>query len=112
MLDINLFSRENFIGKMEGLPMDTREISLELKRLRKQKRLSQKALSGKCGISRASIIAIERGASDMSLSTLLEILNALGMDLKMVPKAVEAGRVAGRFPNLDELKKMRLAGEL
>ena len=48
----------------------------------------------------------------MSLQTFLGLLEALGMDLRMVPKPSERGRVEGRFPNFEEIRKMRLEGEL
>ena len=87
------------------------KISMELKKARKQKKLTQEVLARKAGLSRASIIAAEKG-TDMSLSTFLGILDALEMSLEMNPRPIDRGRVAGRFPTLDELKKMRLAGEI
>ena len=68
------------------------KISMELKKARKQKRLTQEVLSREAGVSRASIIAAEKG-TDMSLSTFLGILDALEMN----PRPIDRGRVAGRF---------------
>ena len=87
-------------------------IARELKESRKKKGLSQDALARKSGISRAALISIEKGSTNMSLQTFLGLLEALGMDLRMVPKPSERGRVEGRFPNFEEIRKMRLEGEL
>jgi len=88
------------------------DFSEEIKRLRLEKKLSQKTLAEQSGISRAALITIEQGASNMTMETFLALMDALGMDLSIVPKKIERGRVGGRFPNFEEIRKMTLAGEL
>lgn len=88
------------------------EFSGEIKRIRMEKKLSQKTLSEKSGISRTALIAIEKGSSNMSMKTFLNLMDALGMDLSLVPKKIERGRVGGRFPNFEEIRAMTLAGEI
>jgi len=88
------------------------QISGEIKRIRMEKKLSQKTLAERSGLSRAALITIEQGSSNMSIETLLKLMDALGMDFSMVPKKIERGRVGNRFPNFEEIRKMTLDGEL
>ncbi len=87
-------------------------IAMELKDARKRLGLTQAVLAKRSGISRTALNSIEKGTINMSVETLLRLLDVLGMDLRIVRKPVDRGRVAGRFPNMDELKKMRLDGEI
>lgn len=88
------------------------QISVEIKRIRMEKKLSQKTLAERSGISRATLIAIEQGSSNMTMETFLNLMDTLGMDISMVPKKIERGRVGGRFPNFEEIREMTIAGEL
>lgn len=50
----------------------------KLKQVREEKRMTQKELSLKSGVSRPTIIAIENGETkDVKVSTLLKLANAL-----------------------------------
>ncbi|OOH80328.1 hypothetical protein BOX30_06085 [Leptospirillum ferriphilum] len=87
-------------------------LSKELKEARKRSGMTQAVLAKRSGISRTALGSIEKGKTNMSIETFIGLLDALGMTLKIVKKPVERGRVEGRFPNFEELRKMRLAGEI
>jgi hypothetical protein len=55
-----------------------------LKEQRKMQRLTQQQLAEMIGKKREYISQIERGNSDMQLSTFLQIANALGLRFAMV----------------------------
>jgi len=54
-------------------------VAANLKRLRAKKRWSQEELAGRCGLHRTYIGAIERGERNITLNTLLQIANAVGV---------------------------------
>ncbi len=56
-------------------------IALIIKKLRKQRKITQSELADYAGLSRAGIAKIEAGESDIKLSTLISIANLLGLDL-------------------------------
>lgn len=53
-----------------------------LRRLRKEKNLTQEKLAFKIGLEISQISRIERGLLNTSISTVFEIANALELDLK------------------------------
>lgn len=80
--------------------MNLFDIGTNLKKLRKEKGLSQEALSKKAGISRVTLGKIERGELGLtSVKSLDIILSTLGYEINFIQK-----RGFG-IPNLDELKK-------
>jgi transcriptional regulator with XRE-family HTH domain len=54
-------------------------VAANLKRLRAKKQWSQEELADRCGLHRTYIGAIERGERNITLNTLLEIANAVGV---------------------------------
>ena len=69
----------------------TEDIIKALKDARIAKGLSQRALSARTGVPQSHISKIENGATDLRVSSLIEIARALDLDLKLVPrKAVPA----------------------
>lgn len=68
----------------EAVPLDQKlkEIGRDLEAARIKKGLSKKQMV-KEGIRKASIIAIETGTTDFSFSTLLNICNQLGVNVKI-----------------------------
>ena len=58
---------------------DYREMEKLIRRLRKEKRLSQDVLSGLAGIGRSHLAMIESGAKNPSVETLWRIAEALDM---------------------------------
>jgi transcriptional regulator with XRE-family HTH domain len=64
---------------------------------RKTLKLSQTALAGKAGVSRATLDALENGrAGELGFSKIARLLAALGLELKLED-------VGSRRPTLDEL---------
>ena len=57
-----------------------------LKTARKQKGLSQRALSAKIGLPQSHISKIESGAVDLKTSSLIAIARALDLELFLVPR--------------------------
>ncbi len=69
----------------------TQDIIEALKSARKAKGLSQRTLSARTGVPQSHISKIESGGADIRLSSLVELVRALDLDLKLVPrKAVPA----------------------
>lgn len=67
------------------------DIIQALKKARQAKGLSQRALSDRTGVPQSHISKIERGATDMRLSSLIEFARVLELEMKLVPrKAVPA----------------------
>lgn len=52
-----------------------------LQKLRKKKKITQVELAEYAGLSRAGIVKVESGESDIKLSTLIRVANLLGVDL-------------------------------
>ncbi len=57
------------------------QIGAIIRRARRQTRLTQGALGAKTGLRQATISELERGEGDVRLSTLLDVLAALGLEL-------------------------------
>lgn len=54
---------------------------------RKELKLTQKELAGRIGKERAYIAKIEKGETDMQLSSFIRIASALGLTLDIQPKS-------------------------
>ncbi len=73
-------------------------ISQLVRQARRSKRLSQERLSQLAGVSRARIAALEGDKiTDITFGNLLNILNALDLDLRVVP-------LNRQRPTLEELR--------
>lgn len=70
---------------------DSKEIATMIKKMRKQRKITQTKLAAYTGLSRAGIAKIEFGASDIKLSTLISIANLLGLDLYLKDRGSERG---------------------
>ena len=66
-------------------PSTLAEVGTAIRAARKSLNLSQTALGQAAGLSRMPVYRIEAG-QDISMRTLLSILSALHLDLKMQPK--------------------------
>lgn len=62
------------------------DITSELKAARHRKKLTQRDLSAKTGISQSHINNIENGSIDVRLSTLIELARVLELEVAVVPK--------------------------
>ena len=58
-------------------------ITKEEKEKRKEKHLTQQQLADQIGKERAYIAKIEQGKTDLQLSNFMQIINALGLSLKI-----------------------------
>lgn len=111
------------------------EIAASLKSARLAMGLTQRELGQRVGMPQSHISKIEKGASDLQVSSLLELSRALGLEVKLVPRkavtAIEgvlrsvesanggsraaealagqaklAQRVEARFPDLKEAREL------
>lgn len=69
-------------------------VSLNIRRLRAERRWSQEGLADQCGLHRTYIGAIERGEHNVTLETLERVATALGV--AVVDLLQEAPRRRGR----------------
>lgn len=60
-------------------------LASEIIKARQEKGMTQKQLETMSGVRQPVIARLERGTTDPRLSTMLKILSALGMTLKVVP---------------------------
>jgi len=58
----------------------------QLKAARKERGLSQRALSKLAGVPQSHISKIENGTVDLRLSSLIELARVLGLELMLVPR--------------------------
>jgi len=73
-------------------------IGQTIRQARRSKRLSQDRLSALSGVSRARIAALEgEKITDITFGNLLSVLNALDLDLRVVP-------LSRQRPTLEELQ--------
>ena len=61
-------------------------IAQAIKTARRQKGLSQRALSAKVGVAQSHISKIENAAVDLQTSSLIEIARALDLELVLAPR--------------------------
>ena len=77
---------------MSRAPAPDPMLAAVLRRLREDRGLTLEALAFKSGVSIGSLGRIELGRSSAAWSTVLAIIDALGMSLKQLAEAVEAER--------------------
>ena len=77
--------------------MSLDQIGEQVASARKERKLGQRELAGKAGVSRQTINLLETGrATDLGYSRLARILAAVGLELRLEP-------VAAQRPTLDDL---------
>jgi HTH-type transcriptional regulator / antitoxin HipB len=69
-------------------PYDVSDLIRGLRYERERQGLSQVQLGQHLGVPQSQITRIERGASDIRLSTLLEVAHALGLEPVLIPKSL------------------------
>ena len=67
---------------------DPNSLIRHLREERQRRELSQAQLGQVLGVPQSQITRIERGASDIRLSTLVEMAHALGLEPVLIPKAL------------------------
>lgn len=68
--------------------LTTSDLADVLKRRRKELRIRQEELAGLYAMSRYTVIAAESGEGDPKLSTVLNLVEALGLRLVAIPNVV------------------------
>lgn len=66
--------------------LDPASLGLAIRERRKAARMTQEVTASLCGISKKTLIKIEKGG-DVYLSTLLQVMKALGLHLQLVQEA-------------------------
>lgn len=66
-----------------------KKIGAELRRIRKEKRVTQEQLSDMTGIGRTAITKYELGTIEIGISQYIAICDALGVDYKKVFEDIE-----------------------
>ena len=74
-------------GRINGL---RKEVLGSLTARRKKLKLSQKDLAAKIETSQSFVSQIEKDRTSVCLSTLIELAEALDLEIRLVPKAAEA----------------------
>jgi transcriptional regulator with XRE-family HTH domain len=78
------------VAKWEKIDLLRREILADLTARRKRLKLSQKDLAAKIETSQSFVSQIEKDKTSVCLSTLIELAEALDLEIRLVPKAAEA----------------------
>jgi DNA-binding XRE family transcriptional regulator len=66
--------------------LDPASLGLAIRERRKTAKMTQEVTASLCGISKKTLIKIEKGG-DVYLSTLLQVMHALGLRLQLVQEA-------------------------
>ena len=72
---------------MNELARDPKQIGNLIRRARKQRALSQKALGDKAGLRQETISLIENGNPAAKIETLLAVLSALDLEFQIAARA-------------------------
>ena len=72
---------------MNVLARDPKQIGNLIRRARKQRALSQKALGDKAGLRQETISLIENGNLAAKIETVLAVLAALDLELQIAPRS-------------------------
>ena len=71
------------LENQEKITEDRKAIGERIAKYRKQKGLTQEQLSELCGVNRANICKIERGAYNVSFDILAKLAGAMGFDIDL-----------------------------
>ena len=69
--------------------MDLKEIGLAIKERRGVLGVNQRTVSELSDVAINTLVAIERGEGNPQISTLLDILDTVGLQLEVIPKLME-----------------------
>ena len=82
---------------MTYLARTPRQIGTLVRRARKKKGISQTELADKVGTRQATVLMIETGNSAVKLATLLAVLAALDLELRIAPRSQGVAEVEDIF---------------
>lgn len=71
---------------MNGLARDPKQLGNLIQRARKAKGLTQSDLGTKAGLRQETVSLIENGASSAKIDTVLSVLSALDLELRIAPR--------------------------
>jgi len=74
---------------MSGSNMDAKEIGIIIKERRKHLGVNQQTLADLAGVGLNTLVAIERGEGNPQLSTLLTVLDTLGLQMNIKLKTLD-----------------------
>jgi y4mF family transcriptional regulator len=74
---------------MSDSNMDAKEIGIIIKDRRKHLGVNQQTLADLAGVGLNTLVAIERGEGNPQLSTLLTVLDTLGLQMKIKLKTLD-----------------------
>ena len=69
--------------------MDLKEIGRTIKERRGVLGVNQRTVSELSGVAVNTLVAIERGEGNPQISTLMEVLDTIGLQLEIKPKVME-----------------------
>lgn len=69
--------------------LNTRAVGTAIRRIRKERELSQEVVSGLAGIARSHLSMIENGSKNANFETLWKIANAFGMEPHELVRLIE-----------------------
>lgn len=72
---------------MSDLARDPKQMGNAIRRARKRLKLSQGALGGRAGVRQETISLIETGHAGAKVETILAILAALDLELRIAPRS-------------------------
>ena len=82
---------------MTSLARTPRQIGTLVRRARKKKGISQTELADKVGTRQATVSMIETGNSAVKLATLLAVLAALDLELRIAPRSQGVAEIEDIF---------------
>lgn len=85
--DIDELSAAAHIPTMNDLARDPKQVGNLIRRARKRQALNQKLLGEKAGLRQETISLIETGNAATKLETLLAVLSALNLELRIAPRS-------------------------
>lgn len=81
--------------------LDPVSLGVAIRERRKAAKMTQEMTASLCGISKKTLIKIEKGG-DVYLSTLLQVMNALGLHLQLAAGTSEANQMMHAEGHPDE----------
>lgn len=87
---VSLKKNRNFAQKSQYIGiMNLTEIGKTIKERRGMLGVNQRTVSELSGVAVNTLVAIERGEGNPQISTLMELLNTIGLEIEIKPKVME-----------------------
>lgn len=77
------------------------QLGPHLRSLRRARKITQRALAARLGVTQARVAAIEANPGAVSTNQLMAILSALGVDLALRPRPSRDAAATGALPTVD-----------